>query len=647
MDFFEHQELARRNTRRLVILMTFAVLSLIVLTTLLFALTTAGIHSQTVQAGSGFWSGLLNRIGWQTVAWIALLVGAMVLIGSLFKWFQLRSGGQAVAEALGGQLIPANTGDFAQRRLLNIVEEMAIASGTPVPPVYQLSDESINAFAAGHGPHDAVIGITRGCMEQLNREELQGVIAHEFSHILHGDMRLNLRLVAVLNGILLIGLLGHVLLRGGAHRVGHRRGRNQGNIALIGLGLIVLGAMGTFFGNWIKAAVSRQREFLADASAVQYTRNPQGIGGALMKIGGLPSGSRLSASDANEFSHMYFEEGVAHRFTRMMATHPPLEERVRRVMPQWDGAFPAPGAPSELAPDTTGEPRNAATEAASGFAAAGEPVTPSKPDEPAAREPDSEALDHARTLLSALPQSVQKSAREPFSARAVLLGLALPQGQQKDQWQALNESLPREQLKQLTPLIRESAALPESARLPTIELALPSLRQLSAPQKTEFLETLDRMIRADGQIHLREWVVYRLVQTHLSAKPSQPQRLKLRFCQKESELILALAALSGSRSDAQAQAAFAAGARELGAPLQWPERERLTFTQMDRALERLRQLLPLEKPVLLKALRRCLQNDNAITPTEAELYRALADTLDCPTPPLRTVTAQARLSEPG
>lgn len=647
MDFFEHQELARRNTRRLVILMTLAVLSLIALTTLLFAVTTAGITSQTVQSGSSFWSGLVDRIGWQTVLWIALFVGVMVLIGSLFKWFQLRSGGQAVAEALGGQLIPANTEDFAQRRLLNIVEEMAIASGMPVPAVYQLNDETINAFAAGHGPHDAVVGVTRGCMERLNREELQGVIAHEFSHILHGDMRLNLRLVAVLNGILLIGLLGHMLLRGGAHRVGHRRGRNQGNIALVGLGLIVLGAVGTFFGNWIKAAVSRQREFLADASAVQYTRNPQGIGGALMKIGGLPSGARLSASDANEFSHMYFEEGVAHRFTRMMATHPPLEERIRRVVPQWDGAFPEANAPQENDPETESSARTASTAAISGFAASSGQATPGEPNGPAAKEPDAEALEHARTLLSALPPRVREAAREPFSARAVLLGLALPPGEQIDQWQTLSETLPEEQLKHLTPLIREAADLPEPARLPAIELALPSLRQLSEAQKVEFLKTFDRMIRSDGHIHLREWVVYRLVQTHLSASPSQPQRLKLRFCQKESELILALAALSGSREEGQAKAAFTTGARELDTTLQWPARERITFAQMDRALDRLRQLRPLEKPALLKALRRCLQHDAIITPTEAELYRALADTLDCPTPPLRTPEDQSRSTERG
>ncbi|WP_286876454.1 M48 family metalloprotease, partial [Marinimicrobium sp. UBA4509] len=265
MDFFEHQELARRNTRRLVVLMTLAVLSIIALTTLVFVVASVGLTSVQTAGGGGYWRRLLEQVGWQPIAWISLMVGLLVLVGSGFKWLQLRAGGQAVAEALGGQLIPGNSQELPRRQLLNIVEEMAIASGTPVPPVYELNEAGINAFAAGHGPHDAVIGVTRGAMEQLSRDELQGVIAHEFSHILHGDMRLNLRLVAVLNGLLLIGLLGHILARSGARR-GLRRRSNQGNVALIGLGLIILGAVGTFFGNWIKAAVSRQREFLADAS---------------------------------------------------------------------------------------------------------------------------------------------------------------------------------------------------------------------------------------------------------------------------------------------------------------------------------------------------------------------------------------------
>lgn len=638
MDFFEHQELARRNTRRLVVLMTLAVLSIIVLTTLVFVVASAGVISTQSASGGSFWRQLIEQVGWQSLAWISLLVGLMVVIGSGFKWLQLRAGGQAVAEALGGQLIPGNSPELVQRRLLNIVEEMAIASGTPVPPVYELNEPGINAFAAGHGPHDAVIGVTRGAMEQLSRDELQGVIAHEFSHILHGDMRLNLRLVAVLNGLLLIGLLGRLLMYSGARRGVRRRG-NQGNIAILGLGLMLLGAVGTFFGNWIKAAVSRQREFLADASAVQYTRNPEGIGGALIKIGGHTGGARLSASDASEFSHMYFEEGVKVRLSGLMATHPPLEDRISRVLPGWQGDFtplsqaPEPAPDQEQGTDQTQRAHQAhAMVSALAVASSGFTETADRTGHPPT-EPAPETLRQARATLDALPEALRAAAREPFTARGVLWGLLLPAepAQREPLWQCLSERLSEKEMADLRPVIVQAAALPDVQRLSAIELALPSLNQFSDPQRRDFLATLDSLARADGRVQLSEWVVYRLAHTHLVAPAPRRQRLKLASCKAEARLLLSVAAWTSSD---QPEQAYQAGASliEIDKPL-IPARE-IGFTQLDSAVDRLRQLRPLEKPVLLKALSECLKQDQRITPREAELYRAVADTLDCPTPPL-------------
>ncbi len=633
MDFFEHQELARRNTRRLVVLMTLAVLSIIALTTLVFVIASAGVISTQSADGGNYWRQLFEQVGWQPLVWISLLVGLMVLVGSGFKWLQLRAGGQAVAEALGGQLIPGNSPELGRRRLLNIVEEMAIAAGTPVPPVYELDEPGINAFAAGHGPHDAVIGVTRGAMEQLSRDELQGVIAHEFSHILHGDMRLNLRLVAVLNGLLLIGLLGRLLMYSGARRGVRRRG-NQGNIAILGLGLILLGAVGTFFGNWIKAAVSRQREFLADASAVQYTRNPEGIGGALIKIGGHSGGARLSASDAGEFSHMYFEEGVKVGLSGLMATHPPLKDRISRVLPNWQGDFtplsPAPGTTPEPDQDTDQPHKAHQTQAVASVlaVASGAGATGQSPTEPAP-----EALRQARATLEALPEALRSAAREPFTARALLWGLLLPSepAQREPVWQCLGERLPDNEMAELRPVIEQAAELPEVQRLAAIELALPSLNQLSAPQRRDFLATLDSLARADGRVQLSEWIVYRLAHTHLVAPAPRHQRLKLAYCKAEARLLLSVAAWTSSD---QPEQAYQAGASliEINDPL-IPTRE-IGFSQLDSAIDRLRQLRPLEKPALLKALSYCLKQDQRITPREAELYRAVADTLDCPTPPL-------------
>jgi Zn-dependent protease with chaperone function len=211
---------------------------------------------------------------------------------------------------------------------------MALAAGVPMPQVYVLDqDAGINAFAAGHSPEDAAIGITRGGMTLLTRDELQGVIGHEFSHLLNGDMRLNIRIMGVLFGIVCLTVIGRVLL--------YARGGNRGRapMLLLGVALLVIGALGVLFGRLIQAALSRQREMLADASAVQFTRNPAGLAGALRKIGRV--GARIDSPHAGEVSHMFFENGLGKPVFGWLATHPPLAERIRALDPGWDGSFDA------------------------------------------------------------------------------------------------------------------------------------------------------------------------------------------------------------------------------------------------------------------------------------------------------------------
>ena len=273
--------------------------------------------------------------------WVTLGTLAVILLGSLYKISELSSGGEGVALMLGGRAVDPQTTDLAERRLLNVVEEMALASGIPVPPVYIMDQErGINAFAAGHRPGDAVVAVSAGCLRFLTREELQGVMGHEFSHILNGDMRLNLRLVGVVYGILVLAIVGYYLMRSAAYG-GDRRDSPAAYAFIIGLVLVVFGYLGVFLGNLIKAAVNRQREFLADASAVQFTRYPGGIAGALKKIGGLADGSRIREAHAHEVSHMFFGDAFAGSFFNLLATHPPLAARIRALEPDFDGRFPA------------------------------------------------------------------------------------------------------------------------------------------------------------------------------------------------------------------------------------------------------------------------------------------------------------------
>ncbi len=332
MDFFEQQDKARKNTKMLVVYFVLAVVCIIASVYLAILLIFHVTSAKELPPGTS----PPELVLWDPRLFLYVVLGTIgvVAVGSLYKTLALSKGGSAVAESLGGRLVPADPGDPDERKLCNVIEEMAIAAGVPVPKIYVLDEENgINAFAAGHTPEDAAIGVTRGCMTLLSRDELQGVIGHEFSHILNGDMRLNLRIMGIIFGIVCLSVIGRVLIysRGG-------RGRQGGNpMMYLGLALIVIGAIGLLFGRLIQAALSRQREFLADASSVQFTRNPAGLSGALQKIGG--AGSRIDSPHAGEASHMFFGNGLAKPFLGAFATHPPLDERIRAIDPAWDGEF--------------------------------------------------------------------------------------------------------------------------------------------------------------------------------------------------------------------------------------------------------------------------------------------------------------------
>jgi Zn-dependent protease with chaperone function/uncharacterized tellurite resistance protein B-like protein len=633
MNFFEQQEQAQRNSGRLLLLMLLAVVSLIAITSLALG--------AIWQFGGGTQSTLVsNRANWlpswELVGLVALVIIAVVLIGSLYKWVELRKGGAVIAERLGGRLINLSPQSLEERRLLNVVEEMALASGTPVPPVYVLDDSSINAFAAGLTPQDAVIGVTRGAISQLNREELQGVIAHEFSHIFHGDMRLNTRLVAVLNGILLLGLIGGFLLRNASR--GRRSSKDNSAAAVVatGLALWVLGYAGTFFGNLIKAAVSRQREYLADASAVQFTRNPESIAGALKKIGGNLQGSQLASGHAAEFSHMYFAAGISQAVQGLMATHPPLDQRIRRITPGWDGTYPTLSALPTHEADRAAESVSGAQATASGFSLESALVAIS-----AIGEPSSAHLSQARDSLAQLDPALSAAAHSCLGAQAIVYGLLMDKrpSQADQQRQALNTRLSVEVAGLLEQLGEPLACLAPAMRLPLLDLLMPALRQMGKDQYASFKANLALLIRADGHVALHEWALLRIVERNVNNQRPTNSSYQLPDMSEEVSVVLSLMARAGAAGEQEAELAFTQACRELGVDgVRLKPASEARLEAFEDALGRLNLLKPLQKPRLLKSLVRCIEHDGRIEALEAELLRAVADILDCPMPPLLAVS---------
>ena len=644
MNFFESQDRARKNTFQLVFLFALAVVTLIIMTNLLVMVVFGFISSQQMHSGGA----LLQKMDWQKFALVSAAVVTVVIGGSLYKIMALSAGGRAVADGLGGQLIPQNTADLKQRRLLNVVEEMAIASGIPAPPVYILAGEpGINAFAAGFTPRDAVIGVTQGLIDHLSREQMQGVIAHEFSHIFNGDMRLNIRLMGVLNGILIIGLAGYFIMRSTAFSGrGRRDSRGGGQILALGIGLMVIGFAGTFFGGLIKAAVSRQREYLADASAVQFTRNPDGIAGALKRIGGLEQGSIVENPGAPEISHAFFAQGVSGFMQGLSATHPPLEKRILAIDPHWDGEFEVVDKIDPLRDEKddgkkqTLSREELAQKAATVAVGATMATVANAIDQ--IGNPKQETIDHARTLIAGLPEVITEAVREPFGARAVMYSFALDPGREvrDKQLMHLQAHADPDVFVLTQKLIPDMNGLDIKYRSPLIDMAIPALKQISIGQYQAFKKNLTALIEMDSRIDLLEWSLQKILFTHLDGHFFKPAPPKVRYSnvrdlRQEVRLILSVMAYAGQQEQQDVEAAFSAAAQALEfGELQLRDKSRISVADLDMAMEKLEMLNPLAKPKLLQACAVSVMHDQKISAVEIELLRAIASVLGCPMPPI-------------
>ena len=643
MNFFEAQDRARKNTAWLVLLFALAVGGLIVLTNLLFFAVV--VYSNTGQFG---FSADAFQLYYSAELLVAVTIGICLLIcgGSLYKTASLSAGGAAVAEMLGGRLIPQSTADLQERQLLNVVEEMAIAAGMPIPKVYLLEDLSINAFAAGQSPANAVIGVTRGTLSRLSREELQGVIAHEFSHIFNGDMRLNLRLIGVLHGILLLGMIGYFILRSLRFSGRSRSKKGGGGIAAsaaLGFGLLVIGYTGTFFGNWIKAVVSRQREYLADSSAVQFTRNRDSIAGALKKIGGTSGGSFIDSPAASEYSHAYFASGVSGFFHSLFATHPPLEKRIKKIDPTWNGKFITSEVSQRTRPDVSDTSEAASTDAAK-MAVTAAILTSAEQAISHIGTLNEQNVEYVHGLIIAIPEVLRNAAQDAFSARALIYALLINKQTNKEEaWSALEQHADTGMPALTEKYLSELQDLEEKFNLPLMELTINALRELSPNQFIQFKRTVHQIIVLDKSIDLDEWTIQRLVLQQLdqhfgTRKPVKAKHASLNVVKTEVATILSLIAYVEHKDDKEAKIAFDSGAGEAALDiLEMPSRKAFKLELLNLSLDNLMQLKPLVKPRLLKACVAVIMKDGKTTTKGIELVRTISACLDCPMPPISGV----------
>ena len=630
MDFFAQQARVRGSSRRLVALFVLAVIAIVV----------------TIDVVVWFALGKHPAPGEPAVSNVPLLLTTSVVVlagigfSSLFRIMSLSGGGKRVAESMGAVVVPPDTTDPALRKLRNVIEEVAIAAGVPVPDIYLMADEpGINAFAAGYSASDAAVCVTQGCLDHLDRDELQGVIAHEFSHVLNGDMRLNIRLMGLLFGILVLAIVGRRVIWFGGGRSDRRGG---GQVWMIGLALIAVGYIGYFFGRLIQAAVARSRESLADASAVQFTRQTDGIAGALKKIAILSEGSQLQAVNKQEVAHMLF--GEAGRFNALFATHPPLVERIRALEPSFDKSElariaqamqreadsppPAPanprvgvgGAPGinamPLPPILTGVLAGGAVSAPPAFARAG-------------------------AMQQAIPDALSAAVQQGESALVVMLALALSPdtalapAQRRIIGNAFGDDVQRSVQAQAAAL----ATMSPIARLPLVSLAFPALKQLSDGRQQTLLAALDDLVMIDGRVDLNEYCLVRWLRMHLR-EAQVPRRApvegvkKLPACRDSLVLVCTIVASAGSSDEAGARRAWLLAMQQAfpGEAIAWSGPPAAWQAPFEQALDDLDGLSPMAKELVIQALLQAIHADGQVSVEEAELLRVICASLHCPVP---------------
>ncbi len=633
MNFFEAQERARKSSRLLVWWFALAVLGVILV---MYILATVAMHYGAGYTDSSNLITPTPAMSWWNLELflvIAGVVGSVIVIGSVSKTSQLSAGGKVVAESLGGRPIEQNTRDHYERRLLNVVEEMSIASGVPIPEVWIMDDEpGINAFAAGTDPANAVIGVTRGTLERLDRAELQGVVAHEFSHILNGDMKLNMRLMGWIFGLVMLSMLGRVIFQSVRHFRGSRDSKAGGVIMaliLAGLAVWLVGSVGVLFARMIQAAISRQREFLADASAVQFTRLPDGIAGALKKIGGFPEHGRIMAPAATEARHMFF---AGSSLNSVMATHPPLDQRIKAIDPHWNGQMlEAQVLDSDQAFNGT-----------MGFAGKVEQIAAS--DRPEILGNDTRMDSHVGESIRSglvLEQDGQEFSKD--HAKSLLLGLLVSANQEG--LQLAGNILRARGFDDLNvgSVIGWSEKMAQKSsieKLAMVDLSLVWLRRMDVQEARDFISITQELIEADGQVEMFEFMLQQVIRRHVEIGTGMVPVPKIKFrklAEIEAEMMNLLSAFgSVSGGEGVLGKAFQEYREHTGRE---PYQTEVGLGHVAEALGKMDASTPLVKQQVLRLCSLVVMDDGKVDDLEMELLRATAEAMGAPIPPMVRIVA--------
>lgn len=671
MDFFAHQDRARKLTRWLVFYYVLAVLLVLIALNLIFIgvfetiVIPAYVDEDAIQQGRDV--ALLAQV----IAWVTGIATLVIVGGTGVRLSQVSSmtGGQ-VAESFGGRQILPGTTNFQEKQLLNIIEEMSIAAGIAVPQVFVLEgEESLNAFAAGWSENEAAVAVTQGSLNYLNRDELQGLIAHEFSHILNGDMKLDMRLVGVVFGLELIFLIGwfifRIILNGSSLRVSNDDDNKKGGggiivILLIALAVAVIGLIGKTAADIIRAAISRQKEYLADASAVQFTRNPEGIGYTLIKIGVLNNDIPLQSANAAACGHFFFTSIFKSNFwTHLWDSHPPLDKRIQRILPGYNGEIPQrvreeisnpPGlrvdnqsSAEETNPKSASARRRFVRGLALGTLTGGEQIPPEaafvkqgvSSESPKPASLLQSAGIKARSALTEQQYAlIDSNLRDIYGVQTIFYALLLDSSEEirKIQIRLLQQNAPDNLIRETLRRVELVSQLPPEEKIVTAELGIPAIKLMSVNQYNVFKKNIAALTEADKKIDLFEFSLRMMIIGRLDSyfNVNKPYKIISQFNEIANEFAAALGyiAWQGAENSEEAIQAYAAAINAVNLNIPIPEQKACSLSSFAAALKKLQHANSTIKNQLITALSCCVNYDGKITPREKELIFSIKASLN-------------------
>ena len=629
MNFFSAQADARRNT---VLLACFLVLAIVGIVFILYFPLHVAIFLFFSAKKTSF-----NQFQWwdtESFLWIAFIITSVIVGAAVYKSMQLaRDGGASIALNLGGRQVNRSTEDSLERKLLNVTEEMAIASGIPVPRVFVMDREMfINAFAAGNRINNAVIAVTRGALNHLDRDELQGVIAHEFSHILNGDVQLNIRMIGLLHGLTMITISGRECVTTHHHP----------GLILLGMVLVIIGWIGQVFCNLCKAAVSRQREFLADAASVQFTRNASGLARALSKIATI--GSVIHHPASISVSHMCL--GSSGTAAGWLDTHPPIHERIRRVDPLQYLRFSRKTAKTAVTRSSALAPVRDIPDIQALTSSPGMSLQHFQPDgihHAMNANATPELLPWVHDLLESLPKPVFKALHDRLASRLVILAMVLSRDEKvrmnqliliQDEYDIVVRSDTRSYAQWY-----ENAS--PALRLPVLDCALASLMELPSEAIKKLLDTVDLIIAQEPRKLFSHYVLRSLLQDSLlplSREKFNEKKVSEDILKADIASLLAFLAFTAGQAGEVRKKSYQTAVTRLttGSGLtDWPRFDEAvmpTLERFDHIFSHLQGTHQSFRQTVMDACVQAVDADGRITSAEAEMMRVICKKLDCPVP---------------